>query len=737
MGLASILKLARTSPPITHDVRSTMKKLLIGAALVAAGSLCLQEITAGHGGTYRGPGDTVPPGGGGAGGGPASPGSGGPATPGPSGPSTPGPATPGAPAPGPAAGPSPVTGGGGDSGPDLTVWQFWWGFNKEPYLNLKARIHSGGPISGSDDWFLGKGEKDQARDTLRPSEAAIRGKVVPAMIQALKSERSKDIITGCLIGLAKIGDAKSEAGESAMAGHIIPFLGDGNQEISETAAVALGILANEANIDLLTAMLENRPNDVNSLGKASGGTSSLHLTGSIPDRSRAFAAYGLGLIGYKASEEGRKKIVESLVKMVDGEARKMGTRDVAVACLTAFGLTPLSISTEATPIDPKNLVKPEKVNTRQDQIQWLLTAFDDLQGLNFLVRAHAPTAMGRLLADAPNDSPLRKVVADRLLSDIVKLSKAQKEIQQSCIQALGMIGDCDADKLDADIREGLMAVKDELPDIQSRNFALIALAQVCGRPGTGQGDPIAGVNPKDKKNARAFLLDQLGKGKTQAKPWAGIAIGVLERALDDSKQPSSTDAKIALKNELRDSKTPQEVGAFAIGLGIARVSDAQVELREKLEKISDNDARGYVAVALGLIGDRDSIIKIEEIVRKSKYQPDLLKQAAIGLGLLGDKAIVNDLITMLNEASGLSSQAAISSALGFIGDARSIDPLIALLNDKQKTDLARGFAAVALGIVADKEDLPWNTKISVNINYRASTPTLTSPDVGTGILDIL
>jgi len=44
---------------------------------------------------------------------------------------------------------------------------------------------------------------------------------------------------------------------------------------------------------------------------------------------------------------------------------------------------------------------------------------------------------------------------------------------------------------------------------------------------------------------------------------------------------------------------------------------------------------------------------------------------------------------------------------------------------------------VALGIVADKEELPWNTKISVNINYRANTQTLTSPDAGTGILDIL
>jgi len=43
---------------------------------------------------------------------------------------------------------------------------------------------------------------------------------------------------------------------------------------------------------------------------------------------------------------------------------------------------------------------------------------------------------------------------------------------------------------------------------------------------------------------------------------------------------------------------------------------------------------------------------------------------------------------------------------------------------------------VALGIVADKEPLPWNSKISTNINYRANTTTLTG-DNGTGILDIL
>ena len=98
--------------------------------------------------------------------------------------------------------------------------------------------------------------------------------------------------------------------------------------------------------------------------------------------------------------------------------------------------------------------------------------------------------------------------------------------------------------------------------------------------------------------------------------------------------------------------------------------------------------------------------------------------------------LVPDLVRMLEAAHGYSSQAAIASALGFIGDTRSIDPLVKMLRRKDITDSARGFAAVALGIVADKDPLPWNSRISANIDYRANTTTLTSPE-STGILDIL
>jgi len=708
-----------------------MKKLLIASAIVAAGALCLQDVSSGHGGTYRGPGDTVPPGGGGGGGAPGAPGAGGPATPGPSGPTTPGPAAPGIPL---GAGPSnPTTSGGVDTGPDLTIWQYWWGFNREPFLNLKSHIHSGAVQTGSGEFFLGRGEREQSRDSLRPSEEMIRSKVVPALIKALNSEQSNDIVTGCLIALAKIGDAKTEGGDgkSQMAGEIRKQLTSGSQEIQETAALSLGILANEANIGLLEALLFN---DAAKLREFN-----VSYNGSVPERTRAFAAYGLGLIGYKASEEGRQAIVSTLIRMLEGEAKTMGTRDIPVACLTSIGLTPLQLAAGAEAIDiSKKTPRPEQVTNRQEQLLWLLNYYES-PDQEFLNQAHVPIAIARLLVDGGNDYWLRQQVAERFVQAIGKSSTVANEIKQSCILALGQIGDCDGDKVDAKIREALMAVSDDLADEQAKYFALIAMAQVAGRPGTGEGGPVEGLDPKlNKSNPRAFLQERLSKGKPETRSWAGLSLAVLERSLDDQKQVSSQESKTALQQALADSKTPSEVGALAIAVGIVRAQEAQDVLRDKFDKISEPEARGFAAIGLGLMNDRGAIPMITEVVKKSKYQPDLLKSAAIGLGLLGDKEIVTELIRMLEgEATGLSSQAAISSALGTIGDARSVEPLILMLEDKQKTDRARGFAAVALGIVADKEDLPWNTKISVNGNYRANTTTLTSPSEGTGILDIL
>lgn len=696
-----------------------MKKQLTLGALVIAAGICLPTISVGHGGTYRGPGDTVPPGGGGGGGGgagPSTPSPSGPSTGGPSGPSTPTPAGPGASTGGPSAAPKgPSTGGASGGGTDLTLWEFWWGFNKDAYLNLKAAIYTG-VVTGGDDFFLGGGTTKQAKNSLKPSEEAIRQKIVPALKEALEKERANDIVTGALIALGKIGDAKNEQGESEFESIISKFLSSSSQEIAETAAVALGILANDASVATLKSLALDLPE-----GRKLVGSNEVNY------RSRAFATYGLGLIGNRtASNQTRQEIATILVDILNKP--DTSTRDVKVAALISMGLVPIAPeSGEAAD------GKTSATSSRQAEIKYITKFFKD-ENNHSLVRAHAPTALARLLdKDAPQD--LREGVAKMLVEALGDHSKERDEVQQSCVLALGQIGDTDKDKLDKEIRDTLMRISDKSPDIQAKNFAMIALAQIGGRQGPGE-DNDSGV-----KDVRGFLLTNLTKGRSHIKPWAGVAIGVMERAILDSGtqsgQTPSGVSKDQLRVALKEAASPDHQGAFAIGCGIAKDTEAKNILMDKLDNASGDQARGYAAVALGLIGDRDAIKKIEAIVKDSKYKPELLKQTAIGLGLLGDKDLVQELVGYLREAKGLATQAAIASALGFIGDSRSIDPLVEMLKKKEGiTDSARGFAAVALGIVADKEPLPWNSKISTNINYRANTTTLTG-ETGTGILDIL
>ncbi len=703
-----------------------MKTLISAAALVALASLTLTNSSAAHGGTYRGPGDTVPPGaGGGGGGGPSTPGPAGPSTPGPAGPTTPGPAgtaptTPGGPAAAPRTGQAPTA--------DLTTWQFWWGFNKEYYLNLKQHVGEGGPTSEGVDFFGTGNGKSETKDTMRPSEETIRKTIVPALAKALKEEHSKDIITGCLVGLAKIGDVKDESGKSEMFENIRPALsGKGEQEIGETAALSLGILANDSDaiIELLGMLVQSKPADIHAKYK------DVTFETEVPLRTRTFAAYGLGLIGARSSTDSSKvKIIDTILATL-ANTKRGAQRDIPVACITSFGLVPLAYDAND---DAVKAGKVTECKTRNDQLRYLLDYYKDGEN-DYMVRAHVPTAMARLLKDVPSASKLRATIVKAMLDDLQKDSKAKPEVKESCMLALGQVGDCDNDPLDVEIRKTILASNEPnlYQEQQIHFYAMISAAQIGGQPGTGEGEPLAGL-----KDIRKFLLDYLAKGKGNEKSWAGLSLGVLENALALHKtNATSSEVAKTLTAALADSKTPGDIGAFAIGLGLMENKDAQTVLRDKFEKVSDADAQGYLAVGLGLLGSRESIKPIEDVVHKAKYKPELLRSAAIGLGLLGDKKIVADLISMLGEASGQASQAAIASALGYIGDARSVKDLVGFLENKEKTDGARGFAAAALGIVADKEMFPWGAKISVNINYRANTPTLTSPDNGTGLLDIL
>lgn len=693
-----------------------MKKLLIPLGLLIAGSLWVGDLGA-HGGTYRGPGDTVPPGAGGSGGG-AGPSTGGPSA--PAGPSSGGPTTgaPGAPPQAPqGGGGGPST--GGDSGADLEYWSFWWEFNKDPFLNLKEKIWSGANATGGGGFFLGEGNEEGAKDQRRPDEALIRGSIVPALLAALEKERANDIVTGCLIALAKIGDTAAEDANSEYAKTIGAFLKNAEQEIRETAAVALGILAHPSSL----ALLEGLMNDTK-VGKDAVGSTIVDL------RTRAFAAYGLGLMARRNPSPEVQQSVAKLIAESLPVATRAATPDLAVALITSFGLTSLPIAG----VEPTKEAPAQAWDSVEGGLEFLLGQWRD-DRMNFLMRAHLAVAMGRQLqtmAQAPDFGVYKQKVAEALLVPLDKRTGKgwPEELQQSAAFALGLVGDCDDDKLDAEIRKVLMEQTLD-GQRQTRRFAMIALAKATARKGTPGEKAWAGLPDVSK-----HLTRRLTDGKGGDEHWAGLSIGVLGNYLSETDASVPTEMGKALHERFKKDNDADASAAFAVSLGILGLKDAQADLLERMQKTKDWTAQGYVTLGLGLMGASEAKAKIQELVKASEFKPDLLKQAAIALGLLGDNNIVPDLTEMLRNAGSLSAQAAIASALGFIGDSRSVDPLVKMLQDESLTDGARGFAAVALGIVADKEVLPWNSKIAVDVNYRASTQTLNTTD-GKGVLNIL
>ncbi len=162
-----------------------MKKLIVFSLAACAGFLVVLPDQASAqgcettpsvgGGQYRGPGDTV-----------TAPSANQAAPSNPS-PSTPGPSAPSPRSPGTTASPglTPSTGGvarpgtapsapttprrGIALGPDLSRWQYWWEFNKDPYINLKDAVYAPVNRTGVDNFYLGSTRHGSDKENVKPS----------------------------------------------------------------------------------------------------------------------------------------------------------------------------------------------------------------------------------------------------------------------------------------------------------------------------------------------------------------------------------------------------------------------------------------------------------------------------------------------------------------------------------------------------------------------------------------
>ncbi|MBL8730550.1 MAG: hypothetical protein JNM25_19180 [Planctomycetes bacterium] len=683
--------------------------------LLTAGVLFLiHGLCPAHGGQYTGPGDVVPPGGGGGHGGgnsgdPTGPTTGGPAGPrmpsprgpttgGNTGPSTGGPGTPGG-------GRGPTTGGGGiQLDPDLTEWTFWWEFNKDPFIRLKEAVHSDTPQTGNDDFYLGNRRND-ARDSMKPTDQQVRDEILPALKKAIDSTDQPDINSSCMVAMAKVG---TNHPDFKLLDVFKPRLRDPDQEIREVAALSIGIaaIADEPEVKLLIDLALD-----NGDGRAVAGRS-------IDYRMRSFATYGLGLLAHAHSSTALKaqafRTMQQLLL-----ADKTSERNVKVAAINAIGILDIGTST-----DEARQLLDEALQCLEDYYA------KDLGAGEQLIQAHCPTAIAKLIGRDHDRAEHYKRLFAADLQEKGKLKRSGNDIARSCAMALGMMAkpydDRDETKCpDAVYSRLLLDTYHDHRDAQTRNFAVLGLGQIGGE-----------LN-------REILLKEFDKGgKNQQKPWCALALGVYSFFRYERQNDAPPEGLIGdtLTDALKQNqnKSPTLVGALAIGLGLSRTTGAADLMRGMMVgNVAKQDMAGYLCIGLALMNDTRSIEPIRKVAKDSVRRDSLLQQAAIALGKLGDKSVADELQRML-AAEGdhnLAKLAAISSALGFIGDQRTIVPLRDMLFDSKLGDLSRAFAAVALGGVADKETLPWNAKLRGNTNYRAAVETLTNQ--GTGILDIL
>jgi hypothetical protein len=204
----------------------------------------------------------------------------------------------------------------------IPSWEEWWSFNQDAYLDLKRAIGAGSPATGADEIVAGRVRQKP------PTLEIVRSRVLPVLRGIVETEKAAPLVGGAMIALARAGaDDADDSGPAAIA-ILQRRLADPNQELGETATLALGILASEDGLPALEALLAGGPRGRDLVGGPE-----------VPDRLRAFAAYGLGLVAHRAeNHRARQVVARALCAALDvPRISRASTPDVEIAA--AIGLS--------------------------------------------------------------------------------------------------------------------------------------------------------------------------------------------------------------------------------------------------------------------------------------------------------------------------------------------------------------------------------------------------------------
>lgn len=384
--------------------------------------------------------------------------------------------------------------------------------------------------------------------------------------------------------------------------------------------------------------------------------------GQVPDRVRAHAAFAAG-----AAADGRG--LHHLLRLV-GDL-PASERELAACALSGLGM--------------------EGDTRAQSVVAAVLTDLLDDRRLDPAVAATVPTALARLG---------RRDSLDRVVACLVDRD-ADLLVKQSAALALGRLARLD----DAHAREQLLRTVRHDKDRLTRRFGLIALGQM------GAAAPWSPAHAQLVDTLREEL-DGDGADREQ-RSWAALSLALLARAHPDAQAK----ALESLRAAYLDETDPDHRGAFALSLGLLDDRSMGSLLDRDLRATRDELLAGALAEALGLLRHQASADVLQEVCARPGSSESLRLSAAMALGLIGDPEAVPLLLETLANTGSLGVRAACAKALGLIGDASAVEPLVALAGDDGRSEAARAFACVSLGLLGERTRLPFLEPLKADGHY--------------------
>jgi HEAT repeat protein len=466
-------------------------------------------------------------------------------------------------------------------------WMMWWSTNREEFFSPIS------PAAASKPAYAGN-VKLVTPETCRET-------IVPLLLGGLK-DGERQIREAAAIALGMCGDGRD-------ADALIALLGDKDRAVVEAAVMGLGMLSS---------------------GEADKALGKIVLDATDSERKRGLAALSLGLSG---TEEAGKPLLDGLGsgKSDKLEACRMLGAGLWSACDGADG-------------------KPDRCALVASQIQKALTNQDS--------KRRKLLSMGVAALSKPRDQGSKKFVLDMLVDP-------RFDVRAAAAIAAGRAFKPD-DK--ASVNALIKALADEGHTLPSR-FMIISLGRI--------GSP----------DAVAHLKKEVASGEKIRCAFAALALGIA----------GAVDLAPKFRQDLTGPTDERMRGAFAIALGLMKdqkafASIAQIaqgkpndELltacvwyfalaqnpdgRAVLEKIAGQSrvtrVQEAAATALGILGATESQPFLSQLLQNKGAEP-ARKAGALGLGRMRDQGALEVLLKVAKADGSVAVRAAAISALGMV-----------------------------------------------------------------------